>query len=580
MKRWLWIAMMLIAACSTPVPPTLAPTTPATLAPTLSSPSATLAPPATPTESKTIKVIRGGISQEPDSLTPQFAKLPNSNRIAQLILVGLAEWNDKGELVPELAETIPSLENGGISKDGLTIIWKLKKDLVWSDGTTLTSRDVKFTWQAMMDDRNAPISRAGYDLIESIETPDNSTAVIKFKSVYPDWMNLFAVGPNSSGAILSELAFKGKTALEKDPSIRSPRLASGPFRIDDWSPGGVLTLSANTNFYKGKPKLDKIEIRFFADSASALKALQAGEIDWYADFFESDIPEVAKADKVKIQVTPSTAYEHYFFNLGTTKGVNNKGKSDEDGFCPFQDLKVRRAILLGINRQAIVDKYFGGKTIIPASLWGNSMWTNTSLKVESYNPESAKKLLDEAGYKPVSEGVVRLGRCGGKEVKLSFKLEVSTKLMRQEIARLIQKDLLQIGIDVLPSFSNAQALYGSYSEAANLMMGKFDMAGLSYPEYLTPDWRCDSVPSRDNRTGINFYHYCDPALDKLFADASTPDIPARKKALMAIQKYLYDNALVIPLYARANVYGFGDRFIPAPFGAEEMFWNAEAWDVK
>ena len=73
-----------------------------------------------------------------------------------------------------------------------------------------------------------------------------------------------------------------------------------------------MTLSANTNFYKGKPKLDKIEIRFFADSASALKALQAGEIDWYADFFETDIPEVAKADKVKIQVVPSTAYEHYF----------------------------------------------------------------------------------------------------------------------------------------------------------------------------------------------------------------------------------------------------------------------------
>ena len=580
MKRWLLIVTMLIAACSTPVPPTPAPTTPATLAPTLSSPSATLAPAATPTESKTIKVIRGGVSQEPDSLTPQFAKLPNSNRIAQLILVGLAEWNDKGELVPELAETIPSLENGGISKDGLTITWKLKKNLLWSDGSALTSRDVKFTWQAMMDDRNAPSSRAGYDLIESIETPDNSTAVVKFKSVYLDWMNLFTVGPNSSGAILSELAFKGKTSLEKDPSIRSPRLASGPFRIDDWSTGGLLTLSANTNFYKGKPKLDKIEIRFFADSPSALKALQAGEIDWYADFFESNIPEVAKADKVKIQVVPSTAYEHYFFNLGTTKGVNNKGKSDDDGFCPFQEVKVRRAILLGINRQAIVDKYFAGKTIIPASLWGNSMWTNTALKTETYNLESAKKLLDEAGYKPTSEGAVRAGRCGGKEVKLSFKLEVSTKPMRQEIARLIQKDLIQIGVDVLPSFSNAQALFGAYSEAANLMMGKFDMAGLSYPEYLAPDWRCDSVPSKDNRNGTNFYHYCDPALDKLFADASTPDIATRKKALIAIQKYLYDNALLIPLYARANVYGFGERFIPAPFGAEEMFWNAEAWDVK
>ncbi|MBI5082559.1 MAG: peptide ABC transporter substrate-binding protein, partial [Chloroflexi bacterium] len=191
MKRWILIVTMLIAACSTPAQPTPEPTLVATRPPTLSP---TVAPVSTPTPAATevkAKILRGGISQEPDSLTPQFAKSPNSNRIAQLILVGLAEWNDKGELVPELAETIPSLENGGISKDGLTITWKLKKDLLWSDGSALTSRDVKFTWQAMMDDRNAPSSRAGYDLIESIELPDNSTAVVKFKSVYLDWMNLF-----------------------------------------------------------------------------------------------------------------------------------------------------------------------------------------------------------------------------------------------------------------------------------------------------------------------------------------------------------------------------------------------------
>ena len=129
MKRWLLIAMMLIAACSTPVPPTPEPTVVATRPPTLSP---TIAPASTPAPAATevkAKILRGGISQEPDSLTPQFAKSPNSNRIAQLILVGLAEWNDKGELVPELAETIPSLENGGISKDGLTITWKLKK--IW-----------------------------------------------------------------------------------------------------------------------------------------------------------------------------------------------------------------------------------------------------------------------------------------------------------------------------------------------------------------------------------------------------------------------------------------------------------------
>jgi ABC-type transport system substrate-binding protein len=117
-------------------------------------------------------------------------------------------------------------------------------------------------------------------------------------------------------------------------------------------------------------------------------------------------------------------------------------------------------------------------------------------------------------------------------------------------------------------------------------LGKYDMAGFTtgfYPDPYTDNFLCDSIPNKANKgTGSNNYHYCSPELDKLFAAVNaTADPAARKVANDAVQKYIFDNYLVIMMYARANVYGMVDRFVPAPFGfLSNMNWNAELWDVK
>ena len=115
--------------------------------------------------------------------------------ITQLTLVGLGEWDDKGNFVPELGAEVPSAENGGVSADGLTITWKLKPCLFWSDGEPLTSADVKFTWESVMDPDNVPIQKTGYDKIASIDTPDDTTVVIKFKELYPALADRLHPGP-------------------------------------------------------------------------------------------------------------------------------------------------------------------------------------------------------------------------------------------------------------------------------------------------------------------------------------------------------------------------------------------------
>ena len=126
-------------------------------------------------------------SQEPDLVDALFSSMSYSAWVDQMVQVGLGTWDANNNLVPELATDIPTAANGGVSADGLTITWHLKPCLFWSDGQPLTSADVKFTWQLLNDPVNSVYTRAGYDQISSIDTPDDTTVILHFTTLYPAW---------------------------------------------------------------------------------------------------------------------------------------------------------------------------------------------------------------------------------------------------------------------------------------------------------------------------------------------------------------------------------------------------------
>jgi peptide/nickel transport system substrate-binding protein len=581
---------LILAACSataTTVPPAtvIPPTTvPPTQVPVLKSPIPF------PAGGKS---VTGAWTQEPDNIVPYYTQMPYSIWITQLTLAGLGEWDFKSNFVPELAMDVPTTANGGISPDGLTIKWKLKTGLLWSDGQPLTSADVKFTWQSIMDPKNTPVSRAGYDKISSIDTPDDTTVALHFSELFPAWQTLFTQGPDNAGAILPQHILQGKTALENDPFIHWPTVSSGPWVITEWVAGDHMTLLPNPNFNKGRAKLDRILIKFVPDTETALAALQTGDVDWYAGFSESDIPKVMPLEPaIHLQVKPELGFEQYFFNLGSSAGATLAdgsivGKSDRNGFCPFKDVRVRKAITLGINRQVIADTLLNGATIVPATQWPNSSWTNTSLETPTYDPDAAKALLDKAGYLAGQDGI-RHGVCDGKDVRLSFGFVSSDDQIQTIVAMAVKSDLAKIGIDFKPTSLPTGTFFASYSNGGTMALGKFDMAGFSYAFYPDPmsgvmdSYSCAAVPSAANHGGQNYYHICDPVLDKMMLAVNASVDPAvRKTALDALQKYIYDQYYVILMYVRANVYGFTDRFLPGPFSfRSNMDWNSQVWDVK
>ncbi len=603
------LASIVLAACGSPAAtatqapapteppaatqaPTGAPTEAPTAAPTQCAPAVPNWDPTTAdVGSKTMTVA---FEQEPDVAVGNFSNMSFSAWINQMFGVGTGKWDDKNNLVPYAAAEIPSVDNGDVSADGLTVTWKLKPCIFWSDGTPITSKDIAFTWKVYQDTGNNPISRSDWKHVTGVDTPDDQTAVLHFDSIYPAWPVMLDLGPNNgSGGILPEHIFTGKTGLEKDPQVHTPTWAGGPFAIKEWVAGDHMTLVANPNYFGDKPKLDAIQIKFVADPEAGLAALQAGDVDMMVNLAESDIEAVKgmESNGVQLRVDPAAEFEHLFFNLGTAAGVDGKGKSDQDGFCPFQDANVRKAIALGIDRLSFIKNYLkeDEKAFI-ATLWPNSSWNNTSITPLPYDADQANQLLDTAGYPKGADGI-RAGDCKmpdgtSKKVKFSLGIETTTAQRRVDDVLAIQADLKKIGIDIKPNHIPAGTFFGSYTEGADLETGKFDMAIFTTGYYPDPDatgsWDCADVPSKDNPTGANDYHLCDPKLDDMWKQGlATADPAARKKVYDQIQQYMYDNVLMVPLYARANVYAFRDSLVfPPSSGYSNAFWDAEMFDVN
>ncbi len=603
-KLYILIAMvmaasMLLSACAPAATATQAPPPAATAAPAVTAGPTACAPAQAgwdPTKAdKGTKGITIAYEQEPDVAVGVFSNMSFSEWLYQMYGAGPGKWDDKNNLVTYMASEIPSTDNGDVSADGLTVTWKLKPCLFWSDGEPLTSADFLYTWQAVMDPANAPISRSGMDQITGIDTPDAQTAVIHFKSLYPAWPTLFDLGPNNGGgSLLPAHIFKGKTGLEKDPQVHTPTWAGGPFAIKEWVAGDHMTLVRNPNYFGTPAKLDFVDIKFVPDPETGLAALKTGDVDLMVNLAESDIATVqGMADSgVQLRVDPTPEFEHLFFNLGVTNSTVTDasgkvvGNSDVAGFCPFQDPNVRKAVALGMDRLSFIKNYLkeDEKAFI-ASLWPNSSWYNTALTPYPYDPTQANTLLDTAGYKAGADGV-RTGTCNGKPVKFSLGIETTTAQRRVDDVLAIQADLKKIGIDVKPNHIPAGTFFGSYKEGADMTTGKFDMAIFTTGYYPDPDatssWDCADVPSKGNPLGANDYHLCDPKLDDMFkAGLATADPAGRKKAYDAIQQYQYDNTLMVPLYARANVYAFVKTLtFPPSSGYANAFWDMENFDTS
>jgi peptide/nickel transport system substrate-binding protein len=512
-------------------------------------------------------VVTLAFTQEPDSLNPMYTVQYFSGLARNFFLDGAWVYDDKLNLVPRLAKEIPTIDNGGVSKDGTTITIKLRDDAKWSDGTAVTSDDFVFTAQMYADQKNSPTGRSPYDKLE-VTAPDKTTVVAKFKDPYAPWPStLFtSVLP----AHILKPVFEKDGTIDKAEWNTNPTVGNGAFTLKEYQKGQFLLFARNDTYYGGKAKLDQVLIKIIPDDAAQVAAIKAGDSDVGIFLAASDADDLQKNAPVDVFTVPSGYNEGWFFNL-----------NPEGGHPSLRDVKVRQALNAAIDREVLSRDLLNGLNKPAASFWDGTPYQDPSLTAPKFDKEAATKLLDDAGWKVGADGIREKDG-----VKLKLRYATNSRDVRKDAQLIIQKQLKDVGIDVeLINYPNQQFL-ASYEKEGPIARGQFDVAQWSaspnYPDPNTNRFKSSQIGTKENNyAGSNWSHLNDPDLDKLFADQEkATDAAARVKIFNQISKLIADKVYWLPLWQDPDIWSVSKRVTGVRLSGASPFWNAAEWEAK
>jgi len=569
------IASLVLAACATPQQ-TVAPTeaqpvvVEPTTAPEVVEPTKppevqpTTAPEVQPTEVAK-KVATFIWTQEFDSLNPYYTNMWFSTITQQLWNCWVWNFDDKSNPIPVLVTEIPSKENGGISEDNKTITLKLRDDIVWSDGTPITAKDFLFTHEMLVNLKNAVVRTNPYDLMESVTAPDDRTVVITFKDPYAPWLARLYQG------VLPEHVLR--PVFEKDGNIdqaewnRAPTVGCGPYNFAEWESGSFARFVRNDNYWGNKPKIDEIFFRFVPDDASQIAALTNKEGDLGTFIAYSDIAGLEAAG-MKIEKVFSGYVEGIYFmeqpNLGSPA---------------VKDVLVRQAIAYATNREAVTKDLLLGLTQVGITYWDNTPYEDPTLKPYPFDPEKAKQLLDQAGWKDTNNDGVR--EKDGKDLVLNY--GTTTREIRKDTQAVFQQNLADVGIKVNLLNYDSDQFFADYANKGPEYTGELDMFEYSqtafFPDPDASEWLCSEVPSPEKPTGVNAVG-CIPELDKLFQLQATQVDPAeRTKTFYQITRYIVDNMHFLGVWQDPDIWAVSSRVQNVKLSGTTPFYTIAEWDL-
>jgi len=456
-------------------------------------------------------ILRVGDSRVPDNLNRMLGTLTVDQELGSLWCARLFVIDDHERMQPELALSVPTRENGGVSADGRTIVYRLRPGVRWQDGAPFDATDVLFSWQQVMNPRNVVQSQDFYDQVSAIEVPDPRTAVVHLKQPQAGFVATFF----TNYCLVPQHLLRGMADLNHADYNRLP-IGTGPFRIVENQPGTYIRFVANPDYWRGPPKLKEIDYHFIPDATTLLTQIRTHELDLYRDVPAVQALEASSIPRTVVYRYPFTRYADIGFNAGHQA---------------LADLRVRQALVYAMDVHALIhevthDEYLPADSDQPP--W---RWTHSSAVVHyAYDPVRAGALLDAAGW---HRGTGGLRFKDGQPLQLELVgLANDATAIRSE--QVLQAQWRAAGIDVAIRNFPEDVLYalGSGVEQA----GKFDISFEGWSEGLDPDniqlYGCRMVPP----AGWNIYHFCDPALDRAEIVArGSYDENARRAAYGRIQ---------------------------------------------
>ena len=502
-------------------------------------------------------VFKYAEAQDATNLNPMLASSTVIGDLSMFLFSYAVRYDNHSKPIPDALSEIPTLENGDVSKDGLTLKYKLRPNITWHDGVRLTSKDLKFTWQCVMNPHNNVVTTDGYKDIASIDDADPLVAVIHMKKIYaPFLQQLFGV--NGNAPIMPEHILAkyndAKGSFNTAPYQSAP-VGSGPFTFVSWQRGSSVRMKANPNFFLGRPKLNEVIFKIVPDSNTMATQVRTHEVDMAVHATGAEYALYKNIPGTVIVAPPAFTYDHIDFNLKRPI---------------FADVNVRRALAYAIDRKGIIDKVEHGLGTLSdtdeSPEIGQAYDPNTAHY--PYDPAKARALLKAAGWRVGADGIrVKNG------VRLSFDYGTQTENQFQRAMQAqVQAAWHAVGVEAIVK-NVPTALFFENSATGILQGGHYDVASFAWSAAADPD--DSAIYSGDNFAphGQNALFWNDAKATAAMNDAlATVDWERRKRDYFIVQERLASQVPTIiigfrkePITYNSDLKGFTPSPVISPF---------------
>lgn len=458
-------------------------------------------------------------------LNPILAQDAASSDINSFIFNGLIKYNRNLDgFVGELAESWKL--KGGPEPE---ITFYLRKGVLWHDGRKFTAHDVKFTYDTIMNPKTNTVRRSSYELVKKAEVLDPYTFRVTYKQPYSPSLESWGIGIIPKHLLES-------VEINTAPFNRHP-IGTGPFRFAQWVTDEKIVLDANPRYFEGKPELNGIIYRIIPETALNEMEILSRQVD-YSGIYPFEFRRMKKVPSINVYTQPSLGYTYIGYNLKNPL---------------FRDKRVRLALTYAINREAIVRYVLYGLGMLATGPFPNGLWYwNPHVKTIPYDPQKARQLLAEAGWKrTVGHGWLERE---GKPFRFTL-ITNSGNDTRRDVAVLVQRQLRDIGIDVTLELYEWSVFLKDFIDAKH-----FDACILGWSLSVDPDayevWHSSQIDK-----GFNFISYQNTEVDRLLEEGRREyDREKRKKIYWRIHELIAEDQPYTFLFVPLSLSALQKRF--------------------
>jgi len=516
-------------------------------------------------------------------LNPHFAVGTKDQEASRIFYEPLAGWDADGSIVPMLAAEVPSLQNGGLAKDGRSVTWKLKRDVQWHDGKPFTADDVIFNWEYAADPATGATTSGSYKDIK-VEKLDSHTVRVVFQKPTPYWADPFVA---TQGMIIPKHLFEGfRGAKSREAPANLKPVGTGPYRFVDFKPGDIVRGQLNPNYHlPARPHFDTIEFKGGGDAVSAARAvLQTGEYDyaWNLQVEDEILKRLEDSGKGVAVITEGANIEHMQCNFtDPVKEVDGERSSLKAPHPILTEQAVRQALNLLIDRKGIEDNIYGRTGLATANFLNNPERFRSKNTKWEFNIDKASALLESAGWKRGADGIRAKD---GK--KLHFVFQTSINQPRQKCQAIVKQACQKAGIDIEVKAVTASVYFSS--DVANpdtytkfytdLQMYTTTMPQPDPERFMNQFTSWEAASKANKWQGRNITRWKNDEYDRVFRAAESELDPVKRAGMfIRMNDLVIENQVVIPVSYRPRVSALVSKLRAPLSGWDNDLWNLRDW---